>query len=80
MNGESQPPRHRNLTAIAGATSLIIVLLVVQIWLFTASLESFLAGHHSVAIPGAIASALLFLACVGLYLFIIHADSEVQSD
>jgi len=29
-------------------------------------------------VPGAIVSALLFTACVGLYLFVLRVDSEVR--
>lgn len=76
MNGH--PPQNRGLTAIDGAMVLIVVLLIVQIWLLSATLESFLAGHREVAIPGAIISGLLFLACLGLYLFVGRIDSEVR--
>ena len=51
------------LTAIHGAMVLIIVLLVVQIWLLSATLESYLAGHRDAALPGAIISVVLFAAC-----------------
>jgi len=45
MPGNAElPPKTRGLTAIAGAMSLIAVLLTVQIWLLSATLESFLAG------------------------------------
>jgi len=80
MRSESQPPRQRGLTAISGAMALIVVLLVVQIWLLTASLESFLAGHNSVAVPAAISSGVILLICVGLYIFILRVDVEVQRD
>jgi hypothetical protein len=76
MNGN--PPQNRGLTAIDGAMVLIVVLLIVQIWLLSATLESFLAGHREAAIPGAIISGLLFLACLGLYLFVDRVDSEVR--
>ena len=74
----TDPRQHRGLTAIDGAMALIVVLLIVQIWLLSATLESFLAGHREAAIPGAIISALLFLACLGLYLFVDRIDSEVR--
>jgi hypothetical protein len=77
MNGESKPPQ-RGLTAITGALSLIVMLLIVQIWLLTASLESYLAGHRSVAIPAAAVSAILLAGCLGLYLFIVRVDSELR--
>jgi len=71
-------PQARGLTAIDGAMALIVILLIVQIWLLTATLESFLAGHRDAAIPGAIISGILFLACLGLYLFVDRIDSEVR--
>ncbi len=76
MNGN--PPQNRGLTAIDGAMALIVVLLIVQIWLLSATLESFLAGRREAAIPGAILSAALFLACLGLYVFVDRIDSEVR--
>jgi len=74
----SKPPQSRELTAIDGAMVLIIILLIVQIWLLSATLESYLAGHRDVAVPGAIISAVLFAACFGLYRFVDRIDSEVR--
>jgi hypothetical protein len=72
------PPKTRGLTAIAGAMSLIAVLLIVQIWLLSAALESFLAGRRRTALPAAIFSGLMFLVCFGLYLFVDRVDSDVR--
>ncbi len=74
----SKPPQSRGLTAIDGAMVLIIVLLIVQIWLLSATLETYLAGHRDAAMPGAIISAVLFAACFGLYRFVHRIDSEVR--
>ena len=68
----------RGLVSIDGALSLIAVLLIVQMWLLTAALESYLAGHHETALPAAIVSAVLFAASLGLYLFVEAVDSEVR--
>lgn len=78
MRPEQLPPQNRGLTAIAGAMALIVVLLMVQIWLLTATLESFLAGHREAALPAAIVSGLLFAACLGFYLFVDRVDAEVR--
>lgn len=72
------PPQNRGLTAIDGAMTLIVVLLIVQMWLLTAALEAFLAGHRETALPAAILSGLLFFACLGLYLFVDRVDAEVR--
>ena len=71
-------PQLRGLTAIDAAMVLIVILLIVQIWLLSATLESYLAGHREAAIPGAIISAILFAACFGLYRFVDRIDSDVR--
>jgi hypothetical protein len=71
-------PKTRGLTAIAGAMALIAVLLIVQIWLLSAALESFLAGNRHTALPAAVFSGVMFLICLGLYLFVDRVDSEVR--
>jgi hypothetical protein len=58
------------------ACPLIILLLIVQIWLLSAALESFLAGHFATALPAVIFSGLLFLACFGLNLFVDRVDRD----
>ncbi len=72
------PPQTRGLTAIAGAMSVIAVLLIVQIWLLSAALESFLAGNRHTALPAAVFSGVMFVICLGLYLFVDRVDSEVR--
>jgi hypothetical protein len=80
MHGNPElPPKTRGLTAIGGAMSLIAVLLIVQIWLLSAALESFLAGKRGSALPAAIFSGLMFLICFGLYLFVDRIDSDVRN-
>lgn len=54
------------------------MLLIMQIWLLSAMLETFLAGHRETALPGAIVSGMMFLACVGLYLFVDRLDREAR--
>ncbi len=76
MNGSGGPEQKRGLLAIDGAMALIIVLLLVQVWLLSATLESFLAGHASVVLPAAIFSGLIFLCCVALNLFVVRLDRD----
>ena len=74
MEPRHDPPARRSVTAINGALALIAILLVIQMWLLTATLESFLAGHHEGALPAMIVSGLLFLGCLGLYVFVEGVD------
>ncbi len=72
------PPQNRGLTAIDGAMALIVILLMVQIWLLSATVEAFLGGHRETALPGAIVSAVIFVACLGLFWFVERVDREVR--
>jgi hypothetical protein len=77
---DPEKTRGHGTVAIDGALALIAVLLVVQMWLLTAALESHLAGHYETALPAAAVSAVLFLAGIGLYLFVDALDAEVRRD
>jgi hypothetical protein len=65
---------------IDGALALVAILLIVQMWLLTATLESYLAGDAGAALPAALVSVLLFAACGGLYRFVVRVDREVRRD
>jgi hypothetical protein len=68
----------RGLTAIDGALGLIVFILIVQMWLLTAALETFLAGHRETALPSALVSTVLFLAAAALALFIRRIEKEAR--
>jgi hypothetical protein len=72
------PHQRRGLTAIDGAIALIVVLLMVQIWLLSAALEAYLAGHRDAALPAAIVSGIIFVICLGLYFMIENLDKGVR--
>ncbi|HTB94441.1 MAG TPA: DUF6755 family protein [Candidatus Sulfotelmatobacter sp.] len=67
------------LVAIDAAMTLVIFLLVVQIWLLSATLETFLAGHTGAFLPAAIFSGLLFLGCLALDFFVIQVDQASRN-
>ena len=61
-----RPTRRASLVAIDGALALIAVLLIVQMWLLSATLEAFLAGRRTVVLPAALVSIGLSAAAVAL--------------
>ena len=73
------PPQSRGLSAITGAMSLIVVLLMVQIWLLSATLDSYLANRQGAVVPAAAISAVVFLFCFGLYLFVERIDRDIRT-
>jgi len=80
MKPLSTPERRRRRSAIDAAMVIVILILMVQMWLLTATLESYLAGHKEAALSGAIISAVLFFASGGLYLFVGRIDRKSHGD
>lgn len=70
----NSPASKRAAKARDAVLALLVVLLVLQVWLLTASVESWLAGHHEVAIPAAIVSGLLFACGAGLMVLTRRAE------
>ena len=71
--------RRKGITAIDGAMALIAILLVVQMWLLTATVEAFMAGHDESILPAAVISGIVFAACAGLFIFIRRIDATVRT-
>jgi hypothetical protein len=54
--------RERRMTIIHGILGIVIIIVVLQFWLFTATMEAFLSGDSAILWPTALAS----LICLGL--------------
>lgn len=76
--GNKQNSRHQYLVAIDGALALTVVLLIVQMWLLTASLEAHLSGDRDSAIPGVLFSGVLFTGNLGLYLYVRRLERDAR--
>jgi hypothetical protein len=72
--------RRKRRVAIDAALLFVVILLVTQMWLLTATLESYLAGHADVALPGFLVSAVLFLGCFGIYRFVVKLDRAPERE
>ena len=66
--------RRRRRVAIEAVMGCVIVLLIVQMWLLTATLEAFLAGHRETAGPALVVSLALAGACGALYMLVVRLD------
>ena len=75
-----QEGRRKRSVAIDAALLFIVVLLITQMWLLTATLESYLAGHRDVALPGLILSAFLFAGCFGIYRMVARLDRAPERE
>ena len=53
---------------LLGILCLVLIIVILQLWLFTATMEAYLSGNQSIVVPAALAS----LACFGLVLGLLR--------
>jgi hypothetical protein len=64
----------QRMTIVYGMLCVVLVLVVLQLWLLTATMEAYLGGDDSIVWPAALASAVCFLLIAGLlrYLYALE--------
>ncbi len=66
--------RSQRMTIAAGILSIVAVIVILQLWLFTATMEAYLGGNNSVALPAFLASLVCLLLNVGLFHYFRNLD------
>jgi hypothetical protein len=68
--------RQQRTTIVQGMLAFVVMLVILQLWLLTATMNAYLGGDESVIWPAAAASALCLLLNVGLlrYLYVINRN------
>jgi len=64
-------PRSRRMVVVNGILSFVVLIVILQLWLLTATMNAYLGGDTAIVVPAALASSVCFLLNVGLlwYLF-----------
>jgi hypothetical protein len=66
----SQFARKQRVTIISGIAAFQAIIVILQLWLFTATMEAFLAGYQEAALPAALASIGCFALNAGLFFYL----------
>lgn len=66
--------REQRMTIVHGILTVILIIVVLQLWLFTATMEAYLSGDHAILIPAAIASVICLALNVGLIWYVYQLD------
>lgn len=61
-------------TLFTGICLLIGVLVIIQLWLLSATLDAVLSGERRIVVPGTLASAVLFACNAGLLWYVVDFD------
>ncbi len=66
--------REQRSTIIYGMLAFVIVVVILQLWLFTATMNAFLGGDSTVVWPAAFASLACLLLNVGLLRYLYKLE------
>jgi hypothetical protein len=66
--------REQRMTIVYGMLCVVLILVVLQLWLLTATMEAYLGGDDSIVWPAAAASLVCLLLIAGLlrYLYALE--------
>jgi F0F1-type ATP synthase assembly protein I len=67
--------RHQRKTIVSGILSFVVILVILQLWLFTATMNAYLGGDASILIPAALASLACLLLNLGLLWYVYGMES-----
>ena len=70
--------RAQRATIVTGMLAFVIVLVVLQLWLLTATMNAYLGDDQSVIWPAAVASLVCLLLNVGLLRYLYHIERTRQ--
>jgi hypothetical protein len=66
--------RHQKKTILSGVLCFVMILVILQLWLLTATMNAYLGGDESVLVPAALASIACFGLNVGLLWYVYALD------
>lgn len=66
--------RGQRMTIVTGMLVFVMILVILQLWLLTASLNAYLSGHRSIVVPALGASVLCFALNAGLLRYLYRLE------
>jgi hypothetical protein len=66
--------RDQRTTIVYGMLAFVLMVVILQLWLLTATMNAYLGGDDSVIWPAALASLLCFLLNLGLLRYLARMD------
>ena len=75
-----RPPfsRDQKSTIVQGILGIVVIIVILQLWLLTATMNAYLGGEETVIVPAALASLVCFALNAGLlwYLYRIEVPNR----
>ena len=70
--------RAQRIPIVQGMLAFVLILVILQLWLLTATMNAYLGGDDAIVWPAAVASFLCFGLCAGLVRYLRRLDRPRQ--
>lgn len=74
MATEKPSRRSQRMTVVSGMLAFVLIMLVLQLWLLTATMNAYLGGDRSVIWPAAGASLACLVLNAGLLRYVVRLE------
>lgn len=68
--------REQKTTIVYGILCIVLVIVILQLWLLTATMNAYLGGDYAVILPAAIVSIICFALNAGLLRYLFAMDKR----
>lgn len=72
--------REQRLTIIYSVLCLVLLVVIIQLWLLTATMDAYMGGDDNVIWPAAFASLLCFASVMGLLRYLSRLEPKGTPD
>jgi hypothetical protein len=66
----------QRIAIVQGILCIVLILVVLQLWLFTATMEAYLGGENSILLPAAFSSMICLALNGGLLIYLYKIDER----
>ncbi len=74
MKAANRFARSQRKTVVSGMLLFVVLIVVLQLWLLTATTNAYLAGDTTIALPAALVSLLCFALNLGLLRYLYRLE------
>ncbi len=66
--------RSQRATIVSGILGIVLIIVILQLWLLTATVNAYLGGDTAIVLPAALASLICLLLNAGLLWYLYRLD------
>ncbi len=66
--------RSQRMAIVNGILTIVVLIVILQLWLFTATMNAYLGGDHAILVPAALVSIVCFALILGLIWYLYQLD------